>query len=229
MKWWWLNIWFWLMWSFFVCLPSGRQSDRQPGHQTGQQGDWSQGKLPLEPREEQLRGEKEKHDKARRVSAPESLILQVTHSHVRPVQLSRAMEKAVIFTSLFEATPFSSGLYGLNICLYIKMKVLLTRKNAALAIKQMFGIRVKKIFVERWSFSFALRKKQPTLMSCKPLHLWSGKNSLWFNGVILQHQQCRRCAKPIWERGGTKRLIVLIFASHMHDAAGRKTPQCEAM
>ncbi len=32
------------------CLPSGRQSHSQPGHQAGQQGDWSQGKLLRELR-----------------------------------------------------------------------------------------------------------------------------------------------------------------------------------
>lgn len=46
---------------FFCGLPSGRQSDGQPGHQTGQQGDRSQGKLPPEPRQERSRREKEKN------------------------------------------------------------------------------------------------------------------------------------------------------------------------
>lgn len=95
------NIWFWLMWSFFfVCFPLGRQSDSQPGHQTGQQGDWSQGKLPLELREERLRREKEKHEEACWVSAPKYSILQVS---LRPVQL------IAHFNSLCEATPFSSN------------------------------------------------------------------------------------------------------------------------
>lgn len=44
-------------WCDIFCMPSGRQSYSQSGHQAGQPGDWSQGKLLPELRKKQL-GEK---------------------------------------------------------------------------------------------------------------------------------------------------------------------------